>query len=154
MELLMKKLQDCQARYVIIGGQAMLQQGMPRFTMDWDLFIPAKDPDNFARINLALADELDMELTPLNSKTGEGFVQTFQTSRGLIQFHQAVPGLPRFDLVEARALKADYSGVAVPYLCLEDLLSAKLAAARPKDEEDIIFLKEKKQAMNNRPKKQ
>ena len=31
MEKLLKQLNDAEARYVVIGGQAMLQQGMPRF---------------------------------------------------------------------------------------------------------------------------
>ena len=64
----------------------MLQEGMPRFTLDWDIFIPPFDQENFAKINAALADDLDMELEPLDIQTGEGFVQTFQTSAGIIQF--------------------------------------------------------------------
>ncbi len=43
MEELLKKLNDAGVRYVVIGGQAMLQEGMPRFTLDWDLFIPPFD---------------------------------------------------------------------------------------------------------------
>ena len=68
---------------MVIGGQAMLQEGMPRFTLDWDIFIPPFDQENFAKINAALADDLDMELEPLDIQAGEGFVQTFQTSAGI-----------------------------------------------------------------------
>ena len=78
--------------YVVIGGQAMLQQGMPRFTLDWDIFVPPLNQENFDKINYALADELDMELEKLDIQTGEGFVQTFQTSVGVIQFHLSQPG--------------------------------------------------------------
>ena len=42
METLLKRLNDAGARYVVIGGQAMLQQGMPRFTLDWDIFFLLK----------------------------------------------------------------------------------------------------------------
>ncbi len=38
METLLKKLNDAHVRYVVIDGQAMLQEGMPRFTLDWDTF--------------------------------------------------------------------------------------------------------------------
>ena len=55
MEELLKKLNDAGVRYVVIGGQAMLQEGMPRFTLDWDLFIPPFDQANFDKLNAALA---------------------------------------------------------------------------------------------------
>ena len=145
MERLLKKLNDAQARYVVIGGQAMLQEGMPRFTLDWDLFIPPHDADNFSRLNAALADDLDMRVEPLDIRSGDGFVQTFQTEAGIIQFHLAPPGLPNFTTVEERAVTRDYRGVSVKYLCLDDLLSSKLAVARDKDSDDILFLQTKKQ---------
>ena len=50
METLLKRLNDAQVRYVVIGGQAMLQQGMPRFTLDWDFFVPPFDQENFDKI--------------------------------------------------------------------------------------------------------
>ena len=149
MEALLRKLNDAQVRYVVIGGQAMLQEGMPRFTLDWDLFIPPFDLDNFAKLNSALTDELDMEVEPLDVKTGEGFVQTFQTSAGIIQFHLSPLGLPNFSEVENRAVTRDYKGVPVKYLCLDDLLNSKLAVARDKDADDILFLKIKKQNCGN-----
>jgi hypothetical protein len=31
------------ARYLLVGGQAMRLAGMPRFSMDWDFFIPPRD---------------------------------------------------------------------------------------------------------------
>ena len=149
MEKLLKKLNDAQVRYVVIGGQAMLQEGMPRFTLDWDLFIPPFDRENFAKLNSALAGELDMEVEPLDVKSGESFVQTFQTAAGIIQFHLSPPGLPKFAEVETRAVTRDYKGVPVKYLCLDDLLNSKLAVARDKDADDILFLKIKKQKHSN-----
>ena len=149
MEELLRKLNDAQVRYVVIGGQAMLQEGMPRFTLDWDLFIPPFDSDNFAKLNSALSGELDMEVEPMDVRSGEGLVQTFQTSAGIIQFHLSPPGLPKFAEVEARAVTRDYKGIPVKYLCLDDLLNSKLAVARDKDDDDILFLKIKKQNRSN-----
>ena len=146
MEVLLKKLHDAGVRFVVIGGQAMLQEGMPRFTLDWDIFIPPRDASNFEKINRALYDELDMALEPLDPATGEGFVQTYQTQYGIVQFHQAPIGLPRFDIVEARSVVRDYKGVPVRYLCLDDLLKSKLAVSRDKDADDILFLQAKKEA--------
>ena len=147
MERLLKKLNDGQVRYVVIGGQAMLQEGMPRFTLDWDIFIPPHDADNFEKLNAALEDELDMKVEPLDVRSGDGFVQTFQTRAGIIQFHLAPPGLPKFATVEGRAVTRDYKGIPVKYLCLDDLLSSKLAVARDKDSDDILFLQMKKQRL-------
>ena len=145
MEELLKRLNDAGVHYVVIGGQAMLQHGMPRFTLDWDIFIPPFDQENIDKINVALADELDMDLEKLDTQTGEGFVQTFQTKSGIIQFHLSPPGLPKFSTVEARAIICDYNGVPVKYLNLDDLLSSKQAVARDKDADDILFLTIKKQ---------
>ena len=88
METLLKRLNDAGARYVVIGGQAMLQHGMPRFTLDWDIFVPPFDQENFDKINTALADELDMELEKLDIQTGEGFVQTFLPLRPVLRMQE------------------------------------------------------------------
>jgi len=148
VETILKKLNDAGVRYVVIGGQAMLQEGMPRFTLDWDIFIPQKDLANFDRLNRALEDDLDMEVEPFDPRDRFGFVQTFQTMYGVIQFHQGPPGLPKFDIVEARAVTHEFKGVPAKYLCLDDLLSSKLAVARPKDADDILFLQCKKDAIS------
>lgn len=149
MEEILKKLNEANVRYVVIGGQAMLQEGMPRFTLDWDIFLPPHDLENFAKINEALSEELDCELTPLDITTGEGFVQTFQTTGGILQFHLAPPGLPKFAIVEERSVSHDFNGVPVKYLCLDDLLSSKLAVDRAKDSDDILFLQTKKASQKN-----
>ncbi len=145
METLLKRLNDAGVRYIVIGGQAMLQEGMPRFTLDWDIFVPPFDQDNFDKINAVWEDELDMTLEPLDIHTGEGFVQTFQTTKGIVQFHLAPPGLPKFSVVETRAVTHDFRGIPVKYLCLDDLLRSKQTVARDKDSDDILFLTTKKQ---------
>lgn len=90
-------------RYLLVGGQAMRLTGMPRFSMDWDFFIPPRDEKNFARLNEILKDELDVPLVVLGSR-GENFIQTCQTSRGILQFHLGLPGVPRFDEAEKAAV--------------------------------------------------
>ena len=59
MDELLKRLNQAGVRYLLAGGQAMRLAGMPRFTMDWDFFIPPRDADNLACLNALLADELD-----------------------------------------------------------------------------------------------
>ena len=90
-------------RYLLIGGQAVRLEGMPRFSMDWDFFIPPKDLDDIIKINRILEPELDLPLLPLGEQ-GENFVQTYQIRWGIVQFHLAGPGLPKFEEAEARAV--------------------------------------------------
>ncbi|HIL70545.1 MAG TPA: hypothetical protein EYG38_11935 [Verrucomicrobia bacterium] len=129
-------------RYLLIGGQAMRLAGMPRYTMDWDFFIPSKDCINLNKLNDLLQDELDLPLESLGGR-GENFVQTYQTRWGVVQFHLGVPGVPRFDEAEAVArIRQTETGIFVPCLSGSDLLAAKEAANRPQDQADIEFLRE------------
>ena len=129
-------------RYLLVGGQAMRLAGMPRFSMDWDLFIPPRDEVNFARLNELLGEELDVGLVPLGAR-GENFIQTYQTRWGILQFHLGLPGVPRFDDAEKAGVVCP-SELGTPVKCLSGthLLAAKRAANRPQDQSDIIFLEE------------
>lgn len=131
-------------RYLLVGGQAMRLAGMPRFSMDWDFFIPARDEANFSKLNGLLHEELDLPLVPLGAQ-GENFIQTYQTRWGVIQFHLGLPGVPRFDDAEKSAVILR-TETDIPVKCLsgENLLAAKRAADRPQDQADIAFLEELK----------
>lgn len=118
-------------RYLLVGGQAMRLAGMPRFSMDWDFFIPPRDMQNLARLNSLLESELDEPLVPLGPR-GENFIQTYQTRWGVLQFHLGLPGVPKFDQAEARAaIRHTENGTPVKCLSGPDLLAAKRAADRP-----------------------
>ena len=132
-------------RYLIIGGQAVRLEGMPRFSMDWDIYIPPKDLDNLQKINRLLEGELDLPLLPLGER-GENFIQTYQTRWGILQFHLAGPGLPKFDEAETRAvIRETENRTPVKCLAIDDLIESKKKAARPQDNEDIAFLEKKKE---------
>ncbi|HBA84044.1 MAG TPA: hypothetical protein DCZ95_08125 [Verrucomicrobia bacterium] len=130
-------------RYLLIGGQALRLEGMPRFSMDWDFFLPARDLANLDLINRVLGAELDMPLVPLGSK-GENLIQTYQTRWGIMQFHLAVAGMASFDEAEKRkVICTNENGVPVACLHPEDLLICKRKVGRPQDMADIAFLEEK-----------
>ena len=129
-------------RYLLVGGQAMRLSGMPRFSMDWDFFIPPYDEENFTKLNDILKDELDVPLVALGAR-GEGYIQTYQTRQGILQFHLGLPGIPRFDEAEKSAVIRQ-SELGTPVKCLSgiNMLAAKRAANRPQDQADIAFLEE------------
>lgn len=142
MDELFKALQAAGIRYLVVGGQAMRLLGMPRYSMDWDLFLPPRDELNLAKLNALLEEDLDAPLVPLGPR-GENFIQTYQTRWGVLQFHQGLPGVPNFDEAEARAVvHLNENGIPVRCLCGLDLLAAKKAANRPQDQTDIEFLME------------
>lgn len=143
MESVIKQFNRRHIRYLLIGGQAVRLEGMPRFSMDWDFFIPPRDEANIAAINAVLEPELDTPLLPLGPK-GENFVQTYQLLAGIIQFHLGGPGLPPFYEAEKRRVQHRLEG-GTPAWCLSgiDLLKAKETANRPQDQNDLVFLREK-----------
>lgn len=147
MEELIEKWNSSGVRYLLIGGQAVRLLGMPRYTMDWDFFIPGRDEANLQRINQLLADEIDERLVALGPR-GENFIQTYQTRFGVLQFHLGLPGVARFDVAEQRAqVRRTETGLAVRCLCLDDLIAAKQAAGRPQDESDLAFLHELRKSL-------
>lgn len=130
-------------RYLLIGGQAVRLEGLPRFSMDWDFYLPAKDLKNIETINRLLGDELDLPLLPLGGR-GENFVQTYQTRWGILQFHLGGAGLPDFDEAEKRAV-THFTETGVPVKCIsgKDLLASKEKTGRPQDQGDVEFLRQK-----------
>ena len=143
MEEILRLFNEQGVRYLVIGGQAMRLEGLPRFSMDWDVFIPPRDIDNIEKINAALGDMLDIPLEPLGKKE-EYFIQTYQTPYGILQFHLGGPGLPVFESAFTERVKRELeSGLVVPCLSARHLLASKKAANRPQDQVDIEFLEEK-----------
>ena len=63
MDELIRLFNKHRVRYLLIGGQAVRLEGMPRFSMDWDFYIPPKDLDNIQKINRLLEGELDLPLS-------------------------------------------------------------------------------------------
>ena len=114
--------------------------GLPRTTMDWDVYVPPRDEENFRKINAALKNELDMPVVPLGPQ-GENFVQTYQLQWGILQFYLLVPGLPSFEEAERSAVVVTQEGVTVKRLNGKMLLATKLASGRGRDEVDLKFLR-------------
>ena len=140
MDEIIRLFNENRVRYLVFGGQAVRLEGMPRFTMDWDIFIPGRDLDNIGLINELLGDELDLPLVTMG-KRGGNIIQTYQTRWGIIQFHLAVAGISSFDEAERRSVfHKDENGVSVRCLSLEDLTDSKKAVQRPQDRADIEFL--------------
>ena len=125
--------------FMLIGGQAVLLHGLPRFTADVDVTL-AVGPAALGEL-LAACDAL--ALTPIAppAESLESFVRrTF-----VLPARHLASGV-RVDFIfsttayeaaaVARATRVPLGGAAVPFATAEDLLIHKLFAGRPRDVED------------------
>lgn len=133
------------ARFVVIGGFAVIANRFIRATEDIDFLAP-DDTDNDRRVlgaliklggvrfrdEAPLADEHLLGQTHLRTKTRAGVIDIL---RG---------GLPPldYDTVEKRAKRADYGGVEFLVAGLDSIVGFKRLANRPRDRNDLIGLAE------------
>ncbi|MBI2996060.1 MAG: nucleotidyltransferase [Candidatus Melainabacteria bacterium] len=129
--------------YMVIGGQAVLLYGEPRFTKDIDitLGVSVEKLDSIIKI----ASSLELKILPDNPRK---FVEELM----VLPVIDGTSGI-RIDLIfsfspyeqEAikRANKINISGTSVNFASIEDLIIHKVIAGRERDIEDIsnIILK-------------
>ena len=134
---LCRHLNDEGARYLVIGGMAVIQAGFPRATGDIDLLIDAS-ADNQERVRralLQLPDQAvrDMAIGDLDAyvvvRVADEFVVDLMKAACGITFAEAIP---EADLVELE-------GVRIPFASPELLLRMK-DTYRDKDKLDRAFL--------------
>lgn len=129
--------------YMLIGGQAVLYHGEPRFTKDIDITLGA-DVSNCSRI-VSLASEIGLSI-PLDD------------IRGFVDRTMVLPAIDersgiRVDFIFStslyerqaiqRSVEAGFDDVPVRFASLEDVVIHKIVAGRPRDMEDVktILLK-------------
>jgi hypothetical protein len=133
------------ARFVVVGGFAVIANRFVRATEDIDFLVP-DDEENDRRIlaalrslngtrhrdDIALGDGHLIGQTHLRAKTTAGIVDII---RG---------GLPPldYDTVEERAQDADYGGVTFKVAGLASIVGFKRLADRPRDRNDLEGLAE------------
>jgi hypothetical protein len=133
------------ARFVVIGGFAVIANRFIRATEDIDFLVPDDDVNDRRvlsalvaldgvrlRDNAPLSDEHLLGCTHLRAKTRAGVVDIL---RG---------GLPPLDYetVAAAAMHADYSDVEFLVAGLSSVVGFKRLADRPRDRNDLLGLAE------------
>ncbi len=135
-------LENCQVRYIMVGGYATNLHGYQRYTGDIDIWI-ADTLENRRHLREAFAE----------SGMGDYYMlETMQFVPGWTDFHLnnglrldilvSMKGLEGYTFEECMDMAsiADIDGVKVPFLHINQLIANKKAVNRPKDQLDVIEL--------------
>ncbi len=133
------------ARFVLVGGFAVIANRFVRATEDIDFLVP-DDDENDRRILAALRNlggtrHRDEVLLQDGHLIGQAHLRT-KTTAGIIDIIRG--GLPPLDYetVEERARDADYGGARFKVAGLASIVGFKRLADRPRDRNDLEGLAE------------
>lgn len=131
------------ARFVVIGGFAVIANRYVRATEDIDFLVP-DDADNDRRILTALrrldaVRQRDQEPLEDEHLLGKSHLRAI-TRAGVIDIVRG--GLPPldFETVAAEAMQADYEGLEFKIASLRSVVGFKRLAGRPRDQLDLTEL--------------
>ena len=133
------------AKFVVIGGFAVIANRFVRATEDVDFLVP-DDPDNDRRV-LAALRELDgvrmRDEAPLTDEhlLGQAHLRAL-TRAGIIDVMRGGVSPLDFETVEREAMNAAYDGLEFPIAGLRSIVGFKRLAGRPRDRNDLIGLEE------------
>jgi hypothetical protein len=136
---LVKALTTEEARFVVIGGFALLLHGGRHTTMDSDFAIAA-DAENAAAVVRALAS-FGPEPTHLpagmpfiwDERSIRGAAVSLRSDCGDIDLLLTIPGVESFEALLSRSIERELDGVRFRIASIPDLMAMKEAAGRPQD---------------------
>jgi len=138
-EGLLRSLRDHAVECVVIGATAFPIHGYARATLDIDVFI-RPERENAERTLAALRafgyDVTDLSVDDLLTK--KVLIRQYVVETDV---HPFVKGIS-FEQVWANKVEGQYGEAPVFYASLDDLITMKEAAGRPKDVEDLVQLRE------------
>jgi hypothetical protein len=134
---LCRALNDAEARYVLIGGFAVIAHGAGRFTKDIDLLVDDA-PENVARVKRAMGILADNAAADVADTDLREFVVVRVADEIIVDLMGCACGLSYEDVV-ADAEWRLFDGVAVPVASPAALIRTK-QTLRPQDAIDREFL--------------
>ena len=136
---LCRELNQRDAKYVVVGGFAIISAGMPRLTTDVDLMV-AVDLENEAKVFAALAtlpDNAVRELQP-------GELQQYNVIRVgdeiLVDLMRSAGGIDYAEAAKDVVIR-EVDGVPIPFASPRLLWRMKVVTHREKDAGDLVFLR-------------
>lgn len=135
--LVCRKLNESGARYVVIGGFAVNYYGYPRGTADIDLLVESS-ADNLMKVKEALSFLPDnaVRLVSISDMQEYGVLRI--ADEVVVDILKEINGV-KYEHAEIE--KSEHNGVVIPVAAVKTLIKTKELSARPRDKDDIVFLK-------------
>ena len=136
--------------FVIIGGEAVIFHGYPRYTGDVDFFYEAQ-PENVGRMYSALLEFWHGDIPSIDSPQDflqEGIVVQFGRPPNRIDLLSSVDGLSYAQAWAGRE-RARMGDLQLNFLGLRELVLSKRAAGRAKDLADLTYLERKLEELDS-----
>jgi hypothetical protein len=128
------------AKYVVVGGFAMIHAGHARTTMDLDLLI-ATDADNEARVFRALESLPDKAVLQLHPGETAKYRVVRVADEIVVDLMQLACDVDYGEAAKHTIIR-DVGGVPIPFASPQLLWRMKKPTHRAKDEGDLFFLAE------------
>jgi hypothetical protein len=150
---LLQSLYDEQVQYVLVGGLAVQLHGFMRSTFDIDLVLAMND-ENLVRF-IAVANRYGLVPTnpvPIDSLRNASQIDQWHREKGMLAFALREPHIGGsvvdvlvrpdvpFDKLMANAVAGELFARKVWIASIDDLLTMKRSANRPKDQLDVVAL--------------
>lgn len=150
---LLQSLTDERVQYVLVGGLAVQLHGFLRSTFDIDLVLAMND-ENIVRF-LAVAKQyglVPVNPVPIESLRDAGQIDRWYREKGMLAFALREPRIGGsvvnilvrpdvpFEKLVANAVAGELFARQVLIASIDDLLTMKRIANRPKDQLDVVAL--------------
>ncbi len=137
---LCRELNRLGARYVVVGGFAIIQAGYPRTTGDVDLVIDT-DLGNEARVYQALESLPDQCVKELEPGDISKYLVVRVADEILVDLMASASGIDYSEASKSVVIR-DVGGVPIPFASPELLWRMKRHTHREKDAPDLLFLRQ------------
>lgn len=137
---LLSNLNGCRARYLVVGGQAVIHYAEPRYTKDLDILVEPSER-NARRVHRALLHFMgDLDTVGPATLSKPGLLLKLGRAPVRIDILTSIPGV-RFDTAWRNRVVTRIGSVSVKVIALRDLIRNKRAVGRPQDLVDLESLR-------------
>ncbi|HMN45110.1 MAG TPA: hypothetical protein PKE27_11075 [Povalibacter sp.] len=128
-------------RYLIVGGYAVSIHAQPRATKDLDILVDPSSENSEALFAALMKFGAPIAgLTPKDFTQPENFFR-MGSPPAMVDILPKIKGVDFDKAWERRVIQEIESGLNVPFISRDDLLSAKLSSGRPEDLADVAALR-------------
>jgi hypothetical protein len=146
-------LDKYQVKYVIVGGEAVIYYGYARLTGDVDFFFELA-PENVVRLYKVLTEFWEGEIPGIKSQEElleDGVIIQFGVPPNRIDLINKIEGIIFDDAWKDKIIEkiiSDNQIIPVYFIGIRQLVKNKASLDRPKDQEDLKYLRKKMEIDN------